>query len=50
MRSGPILLLLMCPWGYIYGGFRLPSQVGVVLPVVIISVTILGIIWWPILS
>ena len=38
-----MLLLLMCPWGNIYRGFRLPCEVGVVLPVGIIGVAILGI-------
>ena len=36
--------------GYIYKGFRLPGQIWVVLPVGVISITILGIIWWPILA
>ena len=50
LRGGPILLLLMCPWGNIYRGFRLPGEVGVILPVGIIGVATLGISWWPILA
>ena len=50
LRGGPILLLLMCPWGNIYWRFKLPCEVGVILPIGIIGVAIVGISWWPILA
>ena len=40
----------MCPLGNIYWRFRLPGEVGVVLPVGIVGVAILGINRWPILA
>ena len=37
--------------GVIYiRGLGFPGQIWVVLPVGVISITILGIIWWPILA
>ena len=41
---------LLLGGGGIYRRFRLPSQIWVVLPVGVISITILGISWWPILA
>ena len=38
-------LLLLCTWGNIRWRIRLPGEVGVVLPVGIIGVAILGISW-----
>ena len=38
VRGGPILLLLLCTWGNVCWRFRLPGEVGVVLPVEIVGV------------
>ena len=50
IRGGPILLLLLCTWGNICWRFRLLGEVGVVLPVGIVGVAILGLSWCPILA
>ena len=40
-----MLLLLLFTWGNIGQRFRFPREVGVVLPVGIVGVAILGISW-----